>query len=89
VRTGQVRDRSSDLQHPVVRPRREVEPPHCLAQNRLNGIIEPTVTSKVSGAHVGIRVYPSLLSKPYALNGPSALHPLPDDEAGFTALLTG
>jgi hypothetical protein len=76
--TGQIGDRPGDLQHAVVRPRREVEAIDSLAEHEFDRFMKPAVTSKISGAHVGIRVHPSLTAKANPLNSPSPLHSLPD-----------
>jgi hypothetical protein len=77
--TGQISNRPSDLQDPMIRPCGEVEPPDSLAQHGFDRFMKAAVTSKIPGAHVSVRVHASLTAEAYPLNGPCTFHSPPDN----------
>src|SRR4029079_16517500 len=83
IGAGEVSDRASDLEHPVVCPCREAQARNGLAEQPLDWLRQRTVAPQVTGSHVRVGMQPGPVVEPLTLADPGQLHPLPDDRAGL------
>ena len=72
----QIRDRPAQLEHPVIRPVRQLQLAHGRFHQRLAGIIQGTELANLGRVHVGIagNIRPR---QPLALTLAGCLHPCP------------
>ena len=92
VRSCQVGDGTSQLQHAMIRPRAQVHLPHGCAEELAAGLVHRAVIAHLGRAHVGVGGQPGALTvldvgKPRSLPRSRRLDPRPDRGRRLAATL--